>query len=445
MEKKIVHLVHCIDTEGPLYESLSETFERIRSAFGIQLEPSADNLNKLQQKLINLNGKEDAVALMVSPHLLNYNQDWTMINSMLTEAMSKRYRNELKDSYGNGWVFNWFCVDHIDYSVNPRRRDIGYCNVFDSYAEYKRKNNSPQDGLHFHFHPMSFDKAAHHCGTHYFAHSDSLFRILSFRVIERGWFPSAYRPGFNTIRPDSHWFLEQFIPFDFSNQSYPKASDQPDLGDGRFGDWRRAPQNWEPYHPDHDDHERAGSCRRYTARCLNVGTRFKLLDIEALESAFREASNSQPVIVGFADHDWRDIRKGVDEVRNYLRVITPKYLNVKYKFCEAREAMRSALGIEPGEPVRIAVEWKDNTLKIKADKEIFGPQPFFAVKTKGAQYRYENTDIHKPFMEWSYTFDSHSIPLEVIDKIGIAANDKAGNTTVVTVNTENRKDKCYYW
>ena len=31
--KKIVHIVHCVDTEGPLYESLSAKFERIKDLF----------------------------------------------------------------------------------------------------------------------------------------------------------------------------------------------------------------------------------------------------------------------------------------------------------------------------------------------------------------------------------------------------------------------------
>ena len=38
-------------------------------------------------------------------------------------------------------------------------------------------------------------------------------------MIDRQWFPAAHRPGFHVIRPDSHWFLEQFVPFDYSSQA----------------------------------------------------------------------------------------------------------------------------------------------------------------------------------------------------------------------------------
>ena len=31
-------------------------------------------------------------------------------------------------------------------------------------------------------------------------------QILSRRIIDRSWFPSTNRPGFQVTRPDSHWF-----------------------------------------------------------------------------------------------------------------------------------------------------------------------------------------------------------------------------------------------
>ena len=59
---------------------------------------------------------------------------------------------------------------------------------------------------------------AHYCATHYFATGNRLFEILARDIIDRHWFPAVNRPGFHVTRPDSHWFLEQFIPLDYSNQ-----------------------------------------------------------------------------------------------------------------------------------------------------------------------------------------------------------------------------------
>ena len=57
-----VYIVHCIDTEGPLYETLDATFHRVKDIFGIDMEPSLENLEKLQREEIDLGGKEKEVA-----------------------------------------------------------------------------------------------------------------------------------------------------------------------------------------------------------------------------------------------------------------------------------------------------------------------------------------------------------------------------------------------
>jgi hypothetical protein len=44
----IVYVVHCVDTEGPLHEPVQATFERLKSIFGLELEPSAALLRRLQ-------------------------------------------------------------------------------------------------------------------------------------------------------------------------------------------------------------------------------------------------------------------------------------------------------------------------------------------------------------------------------------------------------------
>ena len=62
-KKKIVYFVHCIDTEGPLYESLNAKFHRVKEIFNINIKPSAANLKKLKNAKIKLNGKEKKLPL----------------------------------------------------------------------------------------------------------------------------------------------------------------------------------------------------------------------------------------------------------------------------------------------------------------------------------------------------------------------------------------------
>jgi len=314
-----VYIVHCTDTEGPLHESLGATFERLEHIFHLKLEPSRELLLQLQRGAVDLGGIEKSVQKVINPKLLVYNDTWDKLDAMQNDALSSQFRNGLLDSEGKGWVYNWFCVDHVDYEMNPRRRDIGYHNIFDHYQELMKETGSNQDGIHFHLHPAPFKKHAHLSATHWWANSNKLDQVLCRRIIDRHWFPAANRPGNQVNRPDSHWFLEQYIPFDMASLAIEEnAEDQSqfDFSYGRSGDWRRSPKTWAPYHPSHDDYQTAGNCRRWIARCLNIGTRSYLLTEKELRQAFQEARNGKPVVMAFADHDYRDIRVNVNNVRS---------------------------------------------------------------------------------------------------------------------------------
>ena len=170
-----VYVVHCIDTEGPLYESVEATFERLKAIFKLDLEPSVEMLRRLQAGEVDLGGMEAAVRKVVDPHLLAYNDTWDKVDAMLEDCLVRRASAlGFATPTGGGWIYNWFCVDHVDYEINPRRRDMGYHNVFDHYRGVIRETNSERDGLHFHYHPHSFRKEAHRCATHWWASSDSL-------------------------------------------------------------------------------------------------------------------------------------------------------------------------------------------------------------------------------------------------------------------------------
>ena len=433
-----VYVVHCVDTEGPLHESVEATFVRLKEIFKLDLEPSIEMLRRLQAGEVDLGGLEAAVQKVVHPHLLAYNDTWDKVDAMLADCMSADFRNRVRDSAGNGWVYNWFCTDHVDYESNPRRRDMGYHNVFDHYRTVTQEAGSAQDGVHFHYHPHSFTKEAHRCATHWWASSGSLHQILSRRVIERGWFPAANRPGFHVIRPDSHWFLEQFVPLDFSSQAMVSTNEdraQSGLDGGRLGDWRRAPATWEPYHPAHDDYQVPGSCRRWIARCLNVGTRYRLMTEGDVRHAFQEARDGRPVVLAFTNHDFRDMRPDVEAVRSMLASVAAEFPDVHFEFSEAVNAMRRALRLAPQPPCDLDLSLRASgdsahVLEVESKTPTFGPQPWLALRTSAGTYHYDNFDIDMPGHRWRYVFDQETFPLRALDAIGVAANNAYGVTTV---------------
>ncbi len=449
-----VHVVHCIDTEGPLRESLRATFDRLKDIFELDLEPSAETLRRLQAGEIDLGGVETAVQKVVDPHLLAYNDSWDKIDALLADCLSPEFRDRVPDSSGGGWVYNWFCVDHVDYDLNPRRRDMGYHNVFDHYRTILKETGSEQDGVHFHYHPHAFSREAHRCATHWWAASDSLSQILSRRVIDRRWFPAANRPGFHVIRPDSHWFLEQHVPFDFSSQAMlpEEGSDaaQADLEGGRLGDWRRAPVAWQPYHPSHDDYQVPGDCRRWIARCLNVGTRYRLLAERDVRQAFREARAGLPVVLAVTNHDFRDLRPDVDEVRGLIACIGAEFPDVPFRYSEAVQAMRDALGLAPEpacelEMVVRAVDDAKHVLDVRSPTASFGPQPWLALKTVGGAYHFDNFDISVPFHQWQYVLDEETFPLRALETAGVAASNAGGVTTVTTLDAGSGRITSRQW
>ena len=436
-----VYIVHCIDTEGPLYETPTVPFEMIKNIFGFDIEPTRENLIKIQNGELDLHGEEEAVCQVVDIHRITTRGSWDEIDKMLDEVTSHEYRMLLPDSNGNGWVFNWFCMDHTGFTGNnPRRRDAGYNKVIDHYFELTSKQQEG-DYIGFHYHPLPISGNYNESGTAYWG-GENLNQILAHKVIDRNWFPSGYRPGFHTERPDSNWFLEQWIPFDYGNQSYEeKETGQSDMDEGRYGDWRHAPTEWYPYHPSHDDYQIKGNCRRWITRCLNMYARIRQISQKDVDEAFFDASNGKDIILSFTDHDYKDMKFEIDRVRNMIKEASEKYPYVHFEYADAKSAMRKVLKLEE-QRFNFEVKIKElsgySKLYIKVDRPIFGPQPFLAIKLKDGRYIWDNLDFVDLGKIWAYAFDSNTVKIEDVDVIGIASNNAYGFTRVVTLNNKGQ-------
>lgn len=295
-----------------------------------------------------------------------------------------------------------------------------------------------------HIHPASIYREANRFGTSYL-NSPHALKSIAHRLIDRGFFPNAFRPGAHTERPDSHWLLEQFIPYDFSNQAVELSETekkQKDLTDGRFGDWRRAPADWSWYHPGHDDYQSAGDCNRVIFRCLNVGTRLRLINQKEVDKAFEVADGGTDVVMAFCDHDFRDMSYDVEEIYRYIMRAHKSYPNVRWINSTAANAAMAVLK-EKRRPFELKVECKyleEGRFRVDVLSNIdsFGPQPFFAVKTRNGDYRVENMDFQVPNREWSYTFDDDSIHADDIVSIGIASNSREGSGKLLVCTLDNK-------
>jgi len=431
VNKPILYVVHCIDTEGPLVEDMDATFDRLESIFGIRLPATQENLAAIQKMEMNLGGQQEAVAKCFSPSLLKYNTSWSDIESMLDILLSSQFRTSDLDDFGNGWIYSWHCMDHVGYADNLRHKDIGYGNVFKFYLSKLNSSKSLDDEMNWHFHPLSLERGSIQAATSYLNSYDLLTQILCRRILDYAWFPAVNRPGFHSERPDSHAFLEQWIPFDYANQVCEDEQDQPDIYNGRFGDWRRAPTSWRGYHPSHDDYQLTGNCRRLIFRCLNVGTRMRSLTKEHVNQALSEAKLSGASILAFADHDYRNIVPDVNYVRGILNEARVSFPDVLIKYSGAQEAAIGLMGYGGKKSPKLALSLSGNHLTVDVEEgEIFGPQPFLAIKTREGRYYHDNFDVIEPNKKWSYIFDNQTIEISNISKVGVGTAGKYGNTCV---------------
>src|SRR5688500_19609543 len=69
-EPPLLRVVHCVDTEGTLYESLEETFERLRAIYGVALPPTSENVERIQPGSIDMCRSESTRVATLSLYTL---------------------------------------------------------------------------------------------------------------------------------------------------------------------------------------------------------------------------------------------------------------------------------------------------------------------------------------------------------------------------------------
>jgi hypothetical protein len=431
-----LYVVHCVDTEGPLDETLGATFERIKAIYGLDFEPTPENLLMIQggqgvPRDPELSGE---LAEVFSPENLNYNRTLEDLDEMNDVVFSDDYRSRFVDDAGETWRISWFCMDHLSYPSNPRNKRTGLGEIHDYYKRRIELKPSLNDEIQFHFHPRSIGNDPISAATSYGNSYPELLSALAFRLINFGWFPVAFRPGFHSIRPDSHLFLEQWFPLDFSNQFHEDETSQPDLKGGRFGDWRFAPSSWRGYLPSLTDYQRPGGLRRRTFRCLNLGTRHRLLTKDHVREAFAEATELGAAILAFTDHDFRDIKPDIEKVNSWIDEVRTDFSPANVRFATASEVGR--IFSEEQKDIKFVANLRANRLEVTVTEgTAFSHQPFLAIKTTNGSYLSDNFDRGAGQGEWHYTFDEMTFPLVNVDRVGVAMTGENASVHTVVIDT----------
>ena len=211
----------------------------------------------------------------------------------------------------------------------------------------------------------------------------------------------------------------------------------------RFGDWRRAPKSWIPYHPNHDDYQSKGNCRRWICRCLEMESRVGDISQSDVDLAFEEADIYGASLLSFANHDYRDMRPEIHKVWTLISNSNKKYPHIIFKHVNAIEGIRAVHGLDNIDAPEFDIDIEKHKsyvrIHVRTENSIFGPQPFLAIKTKSNTFHWQNFDFEGA-NHWSFTFDFYTLFWSQIDVIGIAANTASGVTEVVNIDIREEKN-----
>lgn len=435
-----VFIVHAVDTEGPLHESLEATFKRIRDDFGVALSPTRKTLQAIRSGDLDLGEKHAAIADFISAGQIGtYNATWDQLETMHETVMDPSWRARFPDSAGQPYVVSWHCLDHVGFVDNPRRRAIGFHQVFDYYRSLLERCSVSRDRLYWHFHPVGFSRQANRFGRNW-SYANTHNEILARRIIDRRWFPAAYRPGGHMEHYDANTWLEAWIPFDLANQNMAHNPGMEKLLHagripGSFGDWRTAPVTWEVYHPSLYNPAQAGSLKRWIGRCLNMHARHSNVTPDEVRAAFSRAGNGEHTLVSVCNHDHRDMTGEIETFASMVLSVAKEFPDVSFRWSNAVEAFRKVLGLHSTEPAAFDFTLDEKKLVVRTSRHIWGVQPFLALRTVEGNYYHDNFIVDGP-TQWTYPFDMTTIARRALSHIGVGCNDCAGNVAVTVCDLE---------
>jgi hypothetical protein len=368
----------------------------------------------------------NAMGPVTDPKHSDLLNDWTSVNAAFERAYHTDYRLRYLDDANQGLKFSFFCVSWSGFKTNPVQRDFGWHTIFDNYQNYFQKNApSWGDELYWMYNHPPLSGIANEWGLDWL-HNTHYLNILNHFIIDRGYFPSCIQVP--TERNDTSHFLEQYIPFDFSNRNSAKNNLGSVNADGKTtGEvlaWHEAPTNWAHYHPHVENYQKTGNMQRSIFRIVDIQSIVHRLETSDIEEAFERCKEGHDTILCAYEHDFRDRYEVIME-----RMIAPvhalrkNYPQVKIIYETAANAARKVLNhsLTPAD-VNLQLIHHPDGLRITTQQPIFGREPYIC------QYiPHENQYHHIPLVQIGQT--SWQFP-KIIETqncmIGAAANDRNG-------------------
>ncbi|MBI2565678.1 MAG: hypothetical protein HYV63_01420 [Candidatus Schekmanbacteria bacterium] len=307
---------------------------------------------------------------------------WPDVDRGLARYFERSFRDELRDSVGRPVQLSWFPVSWSGFSSNPVNRDFGWFTVYDHLVEtWGEAMARAGDGIYWMYNHPDRSGVGNVWGLDWF-HNCHYLNVLNRLLLERAYFPGAVQ--IPTANSDSTNFTEAFFPFELSNRNAKHINWNRIEADGRrlseVLQWASAPDDWQPYRPSHEDHQRPGRMNHWMFRIVDLRTDDIAIPGREWERAFAQAAAGADVVVAAYEHDFRDRAHVVQEVM--LKPIAqaaqrfPEVRIVNATFQEAALAITGGDARRPG----FSLERRQGYDLIRADTPLFGVSPYVAIR-----------------------------------------------------------------
>jgi SAM-dependent methyltransferase len=376
----VVHVVVCMDTEGPC------------------VDPG-------------------------SPELL---ATWEQVDAAMDKLFDPGLRRAHADPAGGHLRIGWFFLTWTGFTSNPRGRAFGYHAVRDHYlARWGERIAALGDEQCWHYHHPPASGVGNEWGLDW-ATGDEHDRILSRQLLEREWWPVCFRAGGTIMDAVSSRWVDRWFPFDFSNRA--------PLSLPGLVDWSAGVDTWTLYHPDPEDCRRPGAGRRRMARCLDLATRVHALDEADVEEAFTEAERGDAAILAVFDHDYRDISSRLDRLGEMIHTVAASHPGIDWRYAAPVEAVRAALGMPRPRRLELEAAVSGRAVHVWSSEPVFQSVPWLAVRTPDGDVAHlEEGLLRLDDARWRWE------PSRPWEEAAFAVSSDAGEAATVRITPETRQ------
>ena len=318
-------------------------------------------------------------------------QNWKQVNELIKLLTSKKFRNSIKDTAGKGLVYSWFLLTLTGFKTNPFKRPMNYHEVFDNYNKNFGKNfKHNKDGVYWHYHQPSKNGVGNEW-TKDWTISQEYFNIMSRLVSERSYYPTCFRAGGRIENNDTSNWLEEWIPYDFSNCSgkvnwFNKESDGKLLID--LVDWSKASTAWRGYNPSKNNYQKKGNLKRYIFRSPDLNSNVHKIVKKDIEQAFIEAQEGKNACLSFFEHDRRmKTGENIYNVMQLIKKVSLKFKKIKWEYKNAIDAANLTLKQKKYDLPKFDVFLKkENRIQINVKGDLYNRNPYVCYKIKNKIY-----------------------------------------------------------